>query len=144
MNYPAALLLLVLVFSLVQGTLLPWVFAEGFLLVFFFGRLQYNKLFFSAFLFFLAGFLFDLVQNRILGVSSVIFLFGSLLIFYIEQQFSERKNLALAFVIVTINLVRSWFVFGSISVPQTIITTVLAFLFVRFVYIDTPHSRLRL
>ena len=103
-------LTLTLVFSLLQGPLLPSVFVEGLLII----LLLFEKSLRRAIpLIFLAGIVFDLCQGREIGPSSLIFLLMAGAIWYLKNYISLQKGVFLTLVALSINLARIHFVYHA-------------------------------
>lgn len=101
-------LLPVLLLVLLQGSILPWNLVL--LLVFFRAALKPDQQ--TFFLAFLGGLLLDLGQGTPLGLSSLLFLFGSLLLFFYSRKFEPSHPIFLTVFIVLINLLYRKIVFG--------------------------------
>lgn len=117
-----------LIFAFFQGSLLPYVLAEGFFVVlasFYFGEEKLSPKI-LAFLFSL-GLIFDLVQSQTLGLSSLIFLLAGSLLFAMRRQVFAGKPVFLAGVVALINITRSQLMFGQIFVVSCLIAFLLSF-----------------
>lgn len=129
-------LLLSLILSLFQGSLLPPVFSEGILFLFF---LWANEFTHGIVTLFLVGIIFDLIQNETIGVTSLIFTLGAGILMFLKSHIPLNKPLFLALVAVGINLIREKFVFGTWSIFPEIV--VLAVCYILFSTVFRPHSR---
>lgn len=119
-------LVLTLVFSLLQGPLLPSVFIEGLLVVLFLFEKGLKR---SIPFIFLAGIIFDLIQSRTIGLTSLIFVLSAGLVWYLRSYISPRRGVFLTLGALAINLARTNFAFNSplISV-SLLVTAILGFL----------------
>lgn len=116
-------LVLTLIFALLQGPLLPSVFADGLLIVLLiFSRGLKGSLPFV----FLAGVLFDLFQNRPLGASSLIFTTLAGASWYFRSHVSFENGLFLTGAVVLINFARSYFTFNEVLVLPMIFIAVVS------------------
>lgn len=129
-------LLLALIFAFLQGALLPFVLAEGFLVTILATYEKDKPKFFT--ILFLAGVLFDIIQGQTLGASSLIFLIGGVALTSIGLAISHRKSLVLVLSVAGINLARAFFLFSYFSIAETLITIVLALVFFKFFHQPTP------
>ena len=103
-------LILIIIFSLLQGPLLPSVFVEGILIVLFlFGKGFKRSLPFI----FLAGIIFDLFQPRTIGLTSLIFVLGAGVTWYLRSYISLQRGVFLTLAALSIYLARIHFVFNS-------------------------------
>lgn len=100
-------LILSLIFALLQGPLLPPVFAEGGLFVLFVNNASLPALFAS-------GVIFDLFQNQTLGQTSLIFLAGFVLLAFLRQFFGQKPFLFIAFSLI-LNIARAKVIFPSLT-----------------------------
>lgn len=117
------LLLLSLIFSLLQGTVLPPVFAEGFLFVLLVsgkGR--------SLLSLFLSGLLFDLFSWQRLGTTSLIFILGAVALTALRDRIFAKNVLFTGLVVVLINIARSFLVFGNVGWDSIFVSFLLALL----------------
>lgn len=103
-------LLLSLVFSILQGPLLPPVFSEGILLLLFVPYQPARKLLPALFL---SGVFFDLFQSQTLGVTSLLFLFFAGLFIFLGDQLNLRKPVFLLIFVLAVTLLRAKIVFGT-------------------------------
>lgn len=116
-------LVLTLAFALLQGSLLPTVFAEGLLIVLLvFSRGLKRSLPFI----FLVGIVFDLFQSRAIGGSSLVFVMLAGASWYLRSYITPEKGLFLTGAVLAINLARNYFVFNSISVLPSIIIALIS------------------
>lgn len=120
------LLITSIIFSLLQGTFLPPVFAEGLLVLF----LSLAKQFRSASLgLFLGGIIFDLLQNQTLGQSSLLFLALGGLFSYLANSLPLNKPLFLAFFASLVNVLRTYILFGTNALIPAFITFAAFYIF---------------
>ena len=103
-------LILTLVFSLLQGSLFPSVFVEGLLVILFLFEKGLKR---ALPFIFLSGIIFDLFQNRTIGQTSLIFVLGGGIMWYLRSYISSQKGIFLMIAVLAINLARTHFVFKS-------------------------------
>lgn len=129
-------MLLVLVFSLLQGPLLPPVFVEGLLLVVVLHVNQNHKDTliprWSLGAFFVAGIIFDLVQGKVLGVTAMIFGVFMLLLLLLSRATSFKRTLLLATVAFFIDIVRAKIVFGQYFWGSAVVCFVVVYFVLKF------------
>ncbi len=118
-------LVLSLIFSLIQGPFLPLVFAEGMLIVFYLWSNNFDKNFVWPFI---AGLIFDLIQDQTLGLTSLIFLFTSLFLKQMRGNLPLHRSWILAFVSILVTLIRSQIVLGVVPVVSLIVLYSLSFI----------------
>lgn len=119
-------LLLSLLFSFFQGPFLPAVFSEGILVIL---LILYNRprKFLPALL--LAGLLFDLLQNQTLGITSLVFILASAVLFIIKDQIPLKRLVFWGIFASTVDLVRAKIIFGILPLlPATIAGAILIFI----------------
>lgn len=117
-------LLPVLLLVLLQGSILPWNLLL--LLVLFRAALKPDG---QTFLWaFLSGLLLDLGQGTSLGLSSLVFLFGSLLLFVYSRKFEATNPLFLTVFVFLINLLSRKIIFGFLNWPESLVLAFLTFL----------------
>lgn len=118
-------LILSLIFALLQGTFLPPVFLEGFLVIF----LVLARTFQSAGVTLLGvGITFDLLQNQPLGTTSLILLSVGAVISYLSTTFPISQPVALAVFVVAINTIRHLLLFGKFELGGSLILFAISFL----------------
>lgn len=116
------LLISSIIFSLLQGIFLPPVFAEGLIVLF----LSLAKQFRGASTgLFLAGIIFDLLQNQTLGQSSLLFLALGGLFSYLANSLPMNKPLFLAFFASLTNVLRTYILFGTVSYLPSLINFII-------------------
>lgn len=124
-------ILLSIIFGLLQGPFLPASFMEGFLAVVLIcpdaERIPTDKIVSL----FLGGLLFDLLQGRILGATSLLFL-SMLGVLAVVGGLSKRPSF-LALVSLVLVLVRGRILFESWFIFPSIFSFLLSYLFFRFV-----------
>ncbi|MDO8452139.1 MAG: hypothetical protein Q7S79_00110 [bacterium] len=103
-------LILTLVFSLLQGPLLPSVFVEGILIVLFLFEKGLKR---AMPFIFLAGIIFDLFQSRTIGLTSLIFVLGAGVIWYLRSYISLQRGVFLTLGALSINLARIHFAYHA-------------------------------
>lgn len=103
-------LILTLVFSLLQGPLLPSVFVEGLLVVLFLFEKGLKR---AIPFIFLAGFIFDLFQSRTIGLSSLIFVLGAGIIWYLRSYISLQRGVFLTLGVLGLNIARTHFAYNA-------------------------------
>jgi hypothetical protein len=128
---PRIFLLLSLLFAILQGPFLPAVFSEGILLVL---LAVYNppRKFLPVVVF--GGLLFDLLQDQTLGVTSLIFVSASGLLFLISKEVSLTNSVLLGVFATIINLVRAKILFGILFLPFALAAGVVTALIFRFIW----------
>lgn len=83
----------------------------------------------SFYLAFWSGLLLDLAQGTPLGLSSLIFLLASLLLFLYSKKFEASYAPFLAVFVFLISLLYNWIVFGYLGWQKSLLLAILAFLF---------------
>lgn len=137
-------ILLSLGFSILQGPLLPPVFLEGLLLVTLINangdkdtRIGTNTL--AAL--FVGALMFDLVQDRTLGVTALIFGAAAVLSHMLGKS-GFKNPIFWAMGAVGVNIVRSQFLWGQIFWVPTIICGVVTWAFFKFIWRETFSGKL--
>lgn len=120
------LLIVSVIFALLQGTFLPLVFTEGFLVVLYLvtrgTRIGLPLV--------LSGLVFDLVQNQSLGVTSLIFLAALGVVMLLKNNVVLQRAVVLSILAVVINAVRSKILFGHVEIyPLILIVGICYFVF---------------
>lgn len=99
------------IFALLQGTVLPVVFIEGFIVVFF--LITRTSSLGAPLL--ASGLIFDLLQNQTLGVTSLIFLSALALTLLLKERVILRHSFILSVFVVILNAIREILLFGYIE-----------------------------
>lgn len=136
-------LLLSLIFTILQGTLLPPVLIEGFLLVTLINIRENDTQIGAKTLvaLFFGGLIFDLVQDKTLGSTPLIFGAGGLILHFLGK--SGFKNLIFwavgAYIVL---LVRGYFLWGTLFWFPAAIGAILTFLYFKFLWRETFSGKL--
>lgn len=133
-------LLLSLIFSLLQGSLLPSVLAEGTLVLCYLLAREEKKAFLPVFA---AGIIFDLVQSERLGLSSLIFVVFAVLLYGLQNTLPLRRPLYLAVFAALLNLARLRLVFDNFSLLSVIFGGILAFFLLSFFWRPEIQGRIK-
>lgn len=133
-------LLLSFVLAFVQGVFLPQVFAEGILLIF---LLLLRPGFRSAPYVFVAGLIFDLVQNQTLGITSAIFLVALFLFNLSFEWFQVQKAPSLAFFSALICALRWKISFGYLPYLEIFVSFVFAFVLLNIFWRPGLQGKIR-
>lgn len=131
--------------SLLQGTILPVVFIEGFLVVFFCltTSVRIGSTRFGLPLV-LSGIIFDLFQNQKLGVTSLIFLGALGIVFLLKENVSLQKTIALSLFATVIDAVRQKLILGYIDVFPLFFIFIFSFLVFEVVWRPDTSGRIKI
>lgn len=118
-------LLLSIILAIIQGTLLPLVFAEGLLLIFYLWSNNFDK---NLVWPFLAGLIFDLVQDQHLGTTSLIFLIIAWGLKYLRGSFPLHRPIILSILAAVVVLARSYVLIGNVGFWAIILSFIICHL----------------
>ncbi len=124
-------ILLCLVFAILQGPLLPPVLLEGFALLSLISTDREQIRTDRLVVLFFSGLLFDLIQDRTIGVTSLIFGVAAV-VFQLLGRSGIKNPVFFAVGAVLANIVRAQILFGQIFVIPTIICGLLTYFYFKF------------
>lgn len=134
-------LLLTIVFSFLQGTVLPVVFTEGVLLTFYVlgkpGLLSSPNLVF-------AGLIFDFVQNQRLGITSLIFLLTIFLLNLGFERFQINRGYSLGIAATLICALRWKLVYGYLPFTTIVIIFLISFALFKVFWIPVLSRKIKI
>lgn len=137
-------LLLTLIFTFLQGYLLPPVFFEEILVVIFAVSRPLSK---SAPLLFIAGMALDLLQNQRLGATSLIFLLFALFVNLSKPQvrFQTKGGLLyLLFLVTILDVSRAKIIFSNLFEGAILVSICFAFLIFHFIWQPSTEGGIRI
>lgn len=133
-------ILLSFIFALLQGTVLPVVFIEGLIVVFFLiTRTSSLGLPLLA-----SGLVFDLLQNQTLGVTSLIFLSALALTLFFKERVALNHSFVLSVFVTALNAVRGKLLFGHVEIFPLILIFVFSYLVFNFIWRPDIAGKIRI
>lgn len=133
-------MILSLAFAFLQGTILPVVFIEGLLVVFY---LVTRSVRLGPPLI-LSGLVFDLVQNQKLGLTSLIFLAALALVLILKNNVILRQTVVLSCLAVAINALREILLFGHIEIFPLVLLFGICYLVFRTFWRPDVSGKIRI
>lgn len=128
------------IFALLQGTVLPVVFIEGFIVVFF--LITRTSSLGAPLL--ASGLIFDLLQNQTLGVTSLIFLSALALTLLLKERVMLQHSFILSVFVVILNAIREILLFGYIEPLPLILIFGFAALVFNFIWRPDVAGKIRI